>query len=737
MSLSAAPQSVPALDLDPYSEEFLLDPYPFHKQLRDAGPVVWLPKYGVYAMARYGEVRSALQDWETFVSSRGVGLSDFKKEEPWRPPSILLEVDPPFHTRTRGVVSKILSRPALESLRADFTRKAEELVDRLIEQGGEIDAITEIAKAFPLKVFPDAVGVTPEGRENLLPYGDMAFNAFGPRNERLAAAMQEAGKVVAWITAQCQRDALTPDGLGAKIYAEADTGVVSHEEAGLLVRSLLTAGLDTTIFGIGNALHLFATNPAQWKLLREDDSRIQKAFDEILRFASPAQTFFRTTASDAQVGDVTIPEGEKVLLFLASANRDPAQWENADSFDIQRAAGGHVGFGFGIHVCVGQMLARLETEIILKALADRVEAFEPTAEPRWWLNNTLRGLATLPLRLRPAKHSNRPAVQADSDFAQPNAQGLFDVVLTAKRDETPEVSTFEFRAAGNKSLPAVDPGAHVDLYLGNGAIRQYSICNHPQASGTYRIGVLREPQGRGGSQWLHSELKIGDVLQISPARNLFGLSANRRPKLLIAGGIGITPILSMAYGLSQRDIPFQLHYCTKSESTTPFKSEIDSADFNGSVAMHYSQSGRLNLNTLLELTAKEAEIYVCGPQALLEDVQTAAAAKGWASDDIHFEYFAADVATSDSDTAFEIEIKSTGQTIHIPADSSVIKELEKNGIALQKSCEQGVCGSCVTSILEGEPDHRDHFLTQTERSANDKFTPCCSRSKSARLVLDI
>ena len=737
MSQNAVDPRVPVLDLDPYSEEFLLDPYPFHSQLRDAGPVVWLSKYNVYAMARYDEVRSALQNWETFVSSRGVGLSDFKKEEPWRPPSILLEVDPPFHTRTRGVVSKILARPALESLRADFTQKAEALVDRLIEQGGEIDAITEIAKAFPLKVFPDAVGVTPEGRENLLPYGDMAFNAFGPRNERLAAAMQEAGKVVAWITTQCQRENLSPEGLGAKIYAEADTGAVSHDEAGLLVRSLLTAGLDTTIFGIGNALHLFATNPDQWTLLREDDSRIQKAFDEILRFASPAQTFFRTTASDAQVGDVTIPEGEKVLLFLASANRDPNRWDNADSFDIERASGGHVGFGFGIHVCVGQMLARLETEIILKALADRVERFEPTAEPRWWLNNTLRGLATLPMRLHPAQRAKSAANTLDSDIAQPGTDGLFRVKVRSKRTETELVSTFELASEDQLALPAVAPGAHIDVHLANGAIRQYSVCNRSEDTGTYRIGVLREPNGRGGSEWIHAELNEGDTLSISQPRNHFQLSDNPRPKLLIAGGIGITPILSMAYSMAQRSSPFQLHYCVKDEASATFKDEIAASGFGGSVSMHYSAAARLDLSALLDLTSKDAEIYVCGPQRMLEDVRTSAIAKGWKPEDIHFEYFNATVETSADDAAFEVEIKSSGQTIQIPADGSVINELEKNGIQLPKSCEQGVCGSCVTTVLEGEPDHRDHFLTQAERDANDKFTPCCSRSKSARLVLDI
>jgi len=332
-----------------------------------------------------------------------VGLSDFKKEAPWRPPSIILEVDPPLHTRTRGVMSRVLSRPALEQLRQSFAEKAETLVDSLLGQD-RIDGVAQLAKAYPLKVFPDAVGLVPEGRENLLPYGNMAFNAFGPRNARLEESMANAKEVVEWITAQCRREALTPDGFGAKIYAEADAGQISQDEAAMLVRSLLTAGLDTTIFGLGNALLCFARHPDQWQTLRENPALLRPAFEEVLRFASPVQTFLRTTTRDVEVGGVPIPEGSKVLLFLASANRDPRKWEDPDRFDIQRKTIGHVGFGHGIHVCVGQMVARLEAELLLGALARRVEAIELVGEPQWWLNNTLRGLASLPLRLLTSRY---------------------------------------------------------------------------------------------------------------------------------------------------------------------------------------------------------------------------------------------------------------------------------------------------------------------------------------------
>src|SRR5215470_7112029 len=182
----------------------------------------------------------------------------------------------------------------------------------------------------------------------------------------------EAAKVVPWINAQCAREALSPAGLGAIIWAAVDTGEITADEAPLLVRSLLSAGLDTTIDGIGNALYAFADNPAQWQALRDNPALARPAFDEVLRWESPVQTFFRTTTRAVDISGVAIPSDAKVLLFLASANRDPRRWDEPERFDISRRAVGHVAFGAGIHLCVGQMLARLEAEMIITALATRV-----------------------------------------------------------------------------------------------------------------------------------------------------------------------------------------------------------------------------------------------------------------------------------------------------------------------------------------------------------------------------
>ncbi|MGE4429423.1 MAG: cytochrome P450 [Sphingobium sp.] len=392
---------VPLLDIDPFDAEFLRDPYAAHDALREAGPVVWLRRYGIYASARYAEVSGALHDWRNFLSGRGVGLSDFAREEPWRPPSLLLEADPPLHSRTRGIMAGIVSLPRLKALAPLWREKAAQLVEELMARR-RFDAITDMAEIFPLRIFPQAVGLGPQAEDHLLDYAAATFNAFGPRNAIFEASNARAQNAIAWVDTACRRDNLQEDGWGMDIYRAADAGDCTQDEAHRLVRSLLSAGVDTTVNGIGNMIHAFALHPDQWAQLRAAPALKKKAFEEALRWDSTVQTFFRTTGAPADLGGVTLPEGAKILLFLAAANRDPRRWEEPERFDISRQASGHVGFGFGIHQCLGQMVARLEAEAMLDALMPRVARFRLTEEPVRRLNNTLHALASLPVEIDPA-----------------------------------------------------------------------------------------------------------------------------------------------------------------------------------------------------------------------------------------------------------------------------------------------------------------------------------------------
>ncbi|WP_433291599.1 cytochrome P450 [Pseudonocardia sp. CA-142604] len=396
-------QNVPALDDDPFGTEILTDPYEFHRRLRDAGPVVRLPRYdGLVAMGRYTEVKATLTDWERFVSGRGAGLSDFAREKPWRPPSPILEADPPDHTAVRTVLNAVISPRAVRGMRARFAPFAEELADALVARG-RFDAVTDLAEVYPLRVFPDAFGLPAEGRQNLLRYGELATNALGPRNQLLLDAFAAAAEAQEWVRAHCERDKLAPQSLGAEIWAAADRGEITHEQAPLVVRSVLSAGFDPVVIGLGNAMYALARHPQQWAALHADPKLTKFAFDEALRWESPFQTFFRTTSVDTEVAGTTIPKDTKVLLFLGSANRDSRHWgQNAEELDVHRAASGHVVFGTGIHQCVGQLVARLEAELVLGALTRRAACLELDGEPVPKLNNMLRGWASIPVRVTAA-----------------------------------------------------------------------------------------------------------------------------------------------------------------------------------------------------------------------------------------------------------------------------------------------------------------------------------------------
>jgi cytochrome P450 len=391
-------QAPPAIDADPFGHEALEDPLPLHARLRDAGPVAYLSRYDVFALARYEHVHAALTDWQGLQSAAGVGLSNFRHEKPWRPPSLLLEADPPRHDAPRAVLSKVLGPRALRRLREAWFADAEQLVGEVLGDE-EFDAVPALAEAFPLRVFPDAVGLGPEGRENLLPYGDHLFNAFGPVNDLVEKGQPRVAELAGWVDAQCARDRLAPDGFGAQIWAAADRGDITHEQGPLVVRSLLSAGVDTTVHGLAAVLYAFAVNPDQWRRLRENPALARTAFDEAVRWQSPVQTFFRTAVGDQEIAGTVVPDGRKILMFLGAANRDPRRWDDPDAFDLSRDPSGHVGFGMGIHQCAGQHVARLESEALLTALARRVRRVELAADPVRHHNNTLRAWKSLPIRV--------------------------------------------------------------------------------------------------------------------------------------------------------------------------------------------------------------------------------------------------------------------------------------------------------------------------------------------------
>jgi vanillate O-demethylase ferredoxin subunit len=314
------------------------------------------------------------------------------------------------------------------------------------------------------------------------------------------------------------------------------------------------------------------------------------------------------------------------------------------------------------------------------------------------------------------------------------------VRVAAKTVEAIDIASFELVEANGKPLPAFSAGSHIDVVVGDGLTRQYSLCNDSAESHRYQIAVLRDPKTRGGSAGMHDRIQAGDVVTISAPKNHFPLAHDAKRNLLLAGGIGVTPILCMAERLAVTGADFEMHYCTRSKDRTAFHDRIAASRFASKVSFHFDDGApdqKFDIAARLAKPESGTHLYVCGPKGFMDAVLSTARAQGWPEAQLHYEFFSADVAPSAADESFEVQLASSGRIIVVPKNKTVVQALAAAGVEVQTSCEQGVCGTCITRVLEGVPDHKDLYFTPEEQAANDQFTPCCSRAKSARLVLDL
>lgn len=316
------------------------------------------------------------------------------------------------------------------------------------------------------------------------------------------------------------------------------------------------------------------------------------------------------------------------------------------------------------------------------------------------------------------------------------------VTLLRKIPVATDICVFELASADGAPLPAFEAGAHIDVHV-DGFVRQYSLCNRPSDAHTYRIGVLRDAASRGGSVAMHA-LDAGTSLEISTPKNHFPLDEQATHTILLAGGIGITPLMAMAEQLREQGRTFELHYCTRDPQRAAFRERLAVAGFAEHTRFYFDSEGtdaRIDLARVLLAPRDGKHAYVCGPGGFIDTVLSAAASAGWPAQNVHREYFGAAQQPANPDAAvngpFQVTLASCQRVIDVPAGMSIVQALRDGGVEVPVSCEQGVCGTCITRVLSGEPDHRDLYLTDEERAANDQLLPCCSRSRTPMLVLDL
>ncbi len=386
-----APQA--SADIALFDDPVLAHPYGAYREIRDTAPAVYLPRYDVWAVGRYHDVRHALRQHLLFSSAQGVGLLDVFNASCR---GSVQSSDPPGHRALRGVLADQLAPHALGRFEADIVNRAEQLVDHLVDRG-HFDAVTDLARPFPSATIGDLLGLAPEAHEDLLTCAETYFQAGGPMNAYTRRSLFDLEAVYTFLTTEMARSRLRPDGMAATVYAAADQGRVDPGAITHLLRAFALPSVHSIAAGIGSMLWLLATHPEAWHALRANPGLVASAVEESLRLETPIQLFCRVTTRDVHIGDILVPEGRRVLLLIGSANRDPARWPDPEIFDVRRNPIDHLGFGYGIHACIGHALAKIHLRAVLGALVHKATRLHLDGAPCRQINNTARSLATLPV----------------------------------------------------------------------------------------------------------------------------------------------------------------------------------------------------------------------------------------------------------------------------------------------------------------------------------------------------
>lgn len=723
---AAVPAGIPVSTLDYYADAAIRDPYPVYEEIRALGPLVYLAQHDLYAVPNYAEVSHVLRHPEFFSNARGV--SPLQKVNDILVGSTL-NSDPPSHDRTRAITAEPLLPGALGVVEGRIREAADGLIDTLCQRG-EFDAVKDFARYLPVTIVAELVGLPPAvDSEQMLKWASATFNLFGDENQRTLEAYENLKDLRDFLREYGRPEKLKDGGWAKRIFEVGPERGISYETCAQLMRDYINPSLDTTISTSGQLIKLFAENPGEWAKVRANPDLVNNAIEEAVRIAAPVRGWTRYVAQDAELAGHLLPAGSRVLVMFAAANRDPVKFPDPARFDVTRDVHDHVGFGQGVHMCMGMHLARLEMQSLVHALRRRVEAFTLTAPPVVALNNTISGYQSMPVRVTlGAEASARPEAQAVEN-------PWLDVTIARRRPAATDIIALELVSADGSPLPAYEAGAHVDVYVQSGLIRQYSLTGDPADRSRYRLGVLLDPASRGGSSAIHARFAEGQQIRVGRPRNHFPLQPADHT-ILFAGGIGITPMLGMAHALEAQGASWELHYCGRTPDRLAFAEEL--AAFGAKVQRHvdsgpYAQ--KLDIARVLAGPEAGRHLYVCGPNGFMDFVTESAAAQGWDKAQVHLERFGAEVNTDGA--PFTVIAQRSGKSFEVAPGETIAQKLEENGIAVQVSCQSGVCGTCVTRVLEGMPDHRDLVQTDLEKAANRTITVCCSRSKTKTLVLDL
>ena len=399
MTQSSIHSTAPAFDGDLFTDDVLADPYAAYAMLRELGPVVWLAAHDTFVVTRYREARTVLASPDLFCSGQGVALNDACNQQ--TAGRSLIATDGDLHSHLRKILAHNITPRAIRHLETQIQTQADALISDLVARRS-FDAVEDLARSLPLSIVPDLVGWPADGRDHLLRWAGATFNFLGPMNDRALNAVPDVVAMLAFAAEMAAGGRLLPGSVGAGVVDAAANGELAPDRVAALIVGYLAPSLDTTISAMGSAVWLAATHPEQWDALRRQPELIPNAFNEVVRLESPIRIFSRVATSPTSLGGTSLDQGARIAVLYGSANRDPLQFPDPDSFIVDRAnAGEHLGFGHGVHSCAGQGLARMETHALLSAMTKTVARIEITGAAVRATNNLINGWERLPVSVVP------------------------------------------------------------------------------------------------------------------------------------------------------------------------------------------------------------------------------------------------------------------------------------------------------------------------------------------------
>jgi cytochrome P450/ferredoxin-NADP reductase len=739
---------------DPLSYAAYDHPYEIYRELRDQAPIYYNELRDLYVVSRYAEVQAVLRDHVRLVNALG---NDIDGTHASYGKGNLVAQDLPRHAVLRAAVRPSFSAREILALEDHVRALARQQLARL-RAAGSGDFAMDVALPLVFGVALKFVGV-PSGDvsfwvEHLLRSMVRTVGHLGVPDDAVASngeAEHYIGEVVARRRAEIAAgaDAEAPDVI-SQILLAASRGDVEEDEVVGLAHLVLSAATDAPAALLTNCVAVLDKYPALQVLLHGQPGLIPAFVEETLRYDGPAKNLSRQTVADVTLAGVTIPADSRVMILMASANRDERVFENPDRFDLGRVFGPEnkiLSFGEGIHSCMGAPLARLTARVVLEELLDGSE-LHVVGTPERWVKQMVRGFSRLPVRLEPAPAGGAGGIAAQRtrprvDLVQNHSTRLTlatrefeaEVTVESKTVVSDGVVALGLRELEGQPLPGWQPGAHVDLVIAGAPTKQYSLCGDPAERGRWRLGILRDEAGSGASRYVHDSLQAGDVVRVRGPRNNFPL-VESPAYLFVAGGIGITPVLPMIRAAEAAGAHWRLVYGGRTRASMAFLDEL--AGYGDRVLVQpQDEVGLLDLDALLGEPSPDTQVYCCGPEPLLAAVESRVTAS-WPHGSLHVERFAPRPLTEPVlSEAFEVHLARHGGTVTVPPELSVLAALETAGVPVLSSCAEGTCGTCETTVLEGVPDHRDSVLTDDERAAGDCMMICVSRSCTTRLVLDL